>query len=472
VSALVATGVLDPATPAAFAASLGAVVAATGAAGVTAYRFAGRSLRRLVVTPFGLAAITWLVLLVGRPLDLYVWPGHGAGGLTQLGFGLADLTRAVAIGGLGCAAWYAGYLVLARPPTPRVAVRRPLPVSGRGAASVLALGTLLWALLFVRQGGPSAILQAPASIRVNQGASFYAFVGVWMIQGVALYAFASLLAGGGRVAKRVLWASVVLALLAALALQLRGLVAVAVIGALAIYVTVRRVSRRQAVVGLAVLILGVLAFGAAQQVRQYGSSMPTADAIRLTARTPVHLMYMSDLSTFDNLVALRQIVPESLDYLDGETLLAIPQAVVPRAVWPDKPVSIDLRVGGLLYPGSGVGIPITMQGELFWNGGLVAVFIGALLIGLAFGALARAGLGSRLGPALVLYAAVFPFTHAALTRSLASAAQNIVFVLLGVGIAIAALDPAATRTLVRRLSEAVPVALPRLRGAPRRGRVV
>jgi hypothetical protein len=461
---LVAARRLDPDTSAALLLVLASVVAVTVTSGIAAYRLGGRSIQRLAVTPFALAAVTWLVLFVLRPLELYVWPDHAATSILQFGFGSGELVRAVAIAGLGAAGWCVGYvLVLALPRRERGTVTgAPLRVSGRGATVALALGTLLWGLLFLRQGGPSALIHEPVSIRVNQGSSFYGFVGLWIVQGTALYALVSVLQGGGRAAKRVLLAAAALSFVAGLALQLRGLFAVAVIGGAAIYVALRPIRRRHAAVALVVCLVGVFAFGVAQQVRAYTNAVPTGEAIRLTAHTPLSAMYVSDLSTYDNLVAIQMLVPGSLDYLDGETLVDIPEALVPRAVWPEKPVSIDLQVGALLYPGVSVGIPISMQGELYWNGGLPLVLFGALVIGLALGALARWGLGAAPGVALVVYAAVFPFTHALLTRSFAAGFQNVVFAVLGVGVAVVALDPARVRAFGRRLADSVPAAVPRV----------
>ena len=464
---LLVTGRMEGGSAFAFGVALASVTVIVLATAAAAYDLAGRSVRRLALTPFALAAITWIILFVLRPLELYIWPEHAAISLAQLGFELADLTRGVALAGLGCAAFSAAYLLALRS-AHTASSRGPtgsFSLSGRRAALVLGAGTVLWLLLFLRQGGPSALLHSPASIRTNQGASFYAFVGVWMVQGTALYSLAAVLTGGGRTAKRVLWASVALSLLASAALQLRGLLAVAVLAAAAIYILVRGVTRRTAAVGAVAILLGGAAFVVAQQVRAYSTMVSTSEAVSLTVRTPPHLMLVSDLSTYENLVAMEILVPESIAYLDGETLVAIPQALVPRAIWPDKPETIDARVGAYFYPGVGVGIPITMQGELFWNGGLVVLLLGSLVLGGAFGALARAGLHVRVGAALVLYAAVFPFTHAALTRSLASATQNVAFVLLGVGLAIVVLDRRSTQALVARLRAAPGLALAPLRRA-------
>jgi hypothetical protein len=433
-AALIATSSLDPGRPLWFFASLALVVLTIAAASTLAYRRSGSSLKAVAISPLAIAAATWGMLFVLRPLDLYVGPERAVLGLAQFGFSRSDLTRTVAIGALGCACWSIGYLLtLGTAPTTRPPLR-PATVSGRGAALALAVGTLLWGLLFLRQGGPAALLEAAGSLRANQTGSFYGFVGVWLVQGVVLVSLAAVLRGGGRTARRAVLAGIPLSVAAAVALELRGLATFAAVSAVIIFVTLRRVRRRYVVAGAVLAVLGVLVLGVTQQVRAYSTRVSTAEAIRLTAKTPLGQMYESDLSTFDNFVAVQSLVPGSVPYLEGQTLFEIPVALVPRRYWADKPLGIDFRTSGLLYPGVSVAVPIGLQGELYWNGGLPLVALGALALGLAFGLLGRLGLRMAPGSGMfVLYAAATPLTHAFLTRGLATMTANLVFAVVGVG---------------------------------------
>jgi hypothetical protein len=198
--------------------------------------------------------------------------------------------------------------------------------------------------------------------------------------------------------------------------------------------SLRRPGRRHLVaIGIAA-VLGVVALGFAQQVRNYSASTSTGQAVRIAARTPVGYWFGSDLSTFDNFVALRLLVPGSVEYLDGESLAAIPTAVVPRSVWHGKPAALDVRAASYLYPGSGAAVPVSLQGELYWNAGLPAVAAGMALMGLLMGLFACAGWRVHPGSGwFVLYASALPFTHAFLTRGLATMTANLVFALIGVG---------------------------------------
>jgi hypothetical protein len=121
-----------------------------------------------------------------------------------------------------------------------------------------------------------------------------------------------------------------------------------------------------------------------------------------------------------------------VSYLGGRTIVEIPAAFVPRSLWSGKPTGIDFLAASYLYPGVYVGIPLTVQGELYWNGGMPFVIAGSLILGLLFGLLARAGLGSPPGSGrFVLYAAAVPFTHAFLTRGLATMAEGLAFAMIG-----------------------------------------
>jgi hypothetical protein len=187
----------------------------------------------------------------------------------------------------------------------------------------------------------------------------------------------------------------------------------AFISAAAIVICVSRLRRRHLTLGIAVVLLVVLGLGFAQQVRVYTSTMPTTDAIHAAKRTPLWADFVSDLATYDHFAAMRELVPGSIASLHGKT--------------------VDARVASYLYPGASAEVPISMQGELYWNGGLSAVVVGGFVLGLAFGVLARFGLGARPGsPAFVLYIVALPFTHAFLTRGFAPTTESIVFAGVGV----------------------------------------
>lgn len=100
----------------------------------------------------------------------------------------------------------------------------------------------------------------------------------------------------------------------------------------------------------------------------------------LPADTPFLLrnvvIFINRWAGFDGLVAVLTNVPERFEFVYGKDLLLIPFALIPRAIWPDKPVSdvqsifdqqITMAAGSSTSP-----YPIA---EGYFNGGLVGVIL-------------------------------------------------------------------------------------------------
>ncbi len=443
----IAAGALDRALGFGLLLCVVATVAITFAvAAGEARRRAGGSWQAVVVSPLAAAIVSWGALYAWRPLSLWLWPRDSTLALSALGFAGEDLTKAAAIGALGGASWVLGYLLLLG--RRRVVVpalrpqRQPMTRSELGAGvALLAFGSLLWGALFMRQGGFAVLSSAPGELHNDGFGSGYAVLGVWIVQGVALRGLIALLRGGGRNAAWMLALGTGTSLVAALAMQARGLLFLGVVAAGVIVLCLRTPSRRAFAVTCAVAVAAIPAGTFLQQVRSYSQSAAPREAVLLALQTPPGTFLISDLSVFDNLVAFRQLVPRSVPRLDGATLAAVPLAFVPRALWPGKPLPVDQQVTAILYPGSTAGSPIGLQGELLWNFGLAGVVLGALLVGGLMGLLARTR--HRIGGpgALLLYAVAIASVVAPLTRALAPMATNTAMALLGGGVVAAALSP-------------------------------
>jgi oligosaccharide repeat unit polymerase len=421
---------------------------------------AGRLLsgwRWLLASPVAIAAATWLPLFALRPIELYFYPGEAITPMIQLGYDTGDLSRTVAIGGIGCATWSIGFLaVLAsvRSGPMEVPSLAPLQLRRRAPWIVIGLGAMLAGALFMRQGGPSALVHSAGSLHTNQGSGFYGQFGIWMLVGTALYAFATLLQRPDDArARRVLAVSAPLAIGSTLALGSRGFIAFGLLAAGVIYLRMRAPSGRAVAITLsiAVLIAGLLEVVAI--VRTNAASADLATSIERTVETPVPAFQTADLSVFDDFVAMQTVVPSSISRLDGSSLLQIPAALAPRALWPGKPEPLDNLVTEYLYPGQVAGSPITMQGELFWNFGLAGVAIGSLLIGALMG-WSVALLFRRDVLSLLLYAVLYVSVFALLTRALGTMTANTFIALVGVGVATVSAGTATLPPLrgqVRRL---------------------
>ena len=411
--------------------------------------------RLVLASPLAIAAATWLALFVLRPLELYFYPAETITPLLQLGYDSGDLCRTVAIAGIGAATWALGFLLvltLLRERLRELPALDPIGMRRRAPWVVLAVGACLAGILFMRQGGVSALINSAGSLHTDQGSGFYGQIGIWMLVGVTLYAFAALVQGGkaAAAARPVLIVGAPLAVASTLALGSRGFIVAGVLGACVIYLRLRAPRARTviAALGVALALGAVLEFTAV--VRTNAASEDLGTAIELSAETPVAYFQTADLSAFDDFVVMQQLVPSSISWLQGESLLQIPAALAPRTLWPGKPEPLDSEVTAYLYPGATAGTPITLQGELYWNFGLPGVAIGALVLGALMGwsmlLLLRRDILS-----LLLYAVLYASVFALLTRAIGTMTANTVIALVGVGAAALAVEPRPLRALAAPL---------------------
>lgn len=473
VSLLLAAGALPAGGALAFAIALAALMVPAACAAVLAWRSERVRPSRLALWPLGLACVLWAATFVLRPLTLWESPEYASRALQSLGFDASDLTRTVALAGAGIAAWCLFYVAVLAFPNgggrrlPAVLLRTRPEISTWRAVAVLAAGTLLWGALFQRQGGFDALIHSPASIRSNQQSSFYGFIGVWIVQGAALYAWMAALGAGRRPPPADPWRAWAvfafafgLSIAATVCLQLRELALALVVAMLIVYVHERRPTATRLAWAAGLLALVIVAALVFQQVRDYSQRVSTGRAIELTLDTPPTELASADLDTFDNLVSMRQLVPDSVPFLDGRTLADIPLALVPRALWSGKPQPVDQLASGYLYPGpqplnrtgravsvAGLpGAPISLQGELYWNLGLAGVVVGSGVAGLLMGLVGRLGRRAGESPILLgLIAIAIAFGPLLLTRSVAAMTGNLVLALIGAGIAMGALSRAGPR---------------------------
>jgi hypothetical protein len=76
-----------------FLVALLCVVLSIAVAGVVAFRRCGGSWRALAISPYSIAATTWLAMFFLRPLQLWFSPGQAAQPLAELGVRPGELTR-------------------------------------------------------------------------------------------------------------------------------------------------------------------------------------------------------------------------------------------------------------------------------------------------------------------------------------------------------------------------------------------
>jgi len=92
----------------------------------------------------------------------------------------------------------------------------------------------------------------------------------------------------------------------------------------------------------------------------------------------------ANLASIESLSRIVDAVPTKLDYLYGQTFYWTTLSPIPRALWPEKPVTtIGLYLKHHLENSNAVagGVPASWLGELYLNGGLLGVVVGQLLFG-------------------------------------------------------------------------------------------
>lgn len=96
------------------------------------------------------------------------------------------------------------------------------------------------------------------------------------------------------------------------------------------------------------------------------------------------LQVASRVRLVDNFILIGEKTPSAIPYRDPMDILAAPlQGVVPRAVWPDKPVRLaGYEFYKVYYQGQGQSSSaVTLQGSLYMHGGLGVFLVGMFVVG-------------------------------------------------------------------------------------------
>ncbi|HVF77394.1 MAG TPA: hypothetical protein VNA28_03775 [Solirubrobacteraceae bacterium] len=378
---------------------------------------ARHGVRATLLSPLTLVAVLLIGHAAVRPLVLSSDPEAAVLGVWRLGWSENALAEAGWILVVGFGLFGVAFALALRRPAPVTADRA---VSGARCLAAAAIGCVLWGALFLRLGGPQALIEDPASLKTGQ------FGGAYGLAGLAACTAATLLAFDGwlREQKRRMLAVAAIcgatALLGSICLATRGPILVTLLGGLLLLGWRRRLRVRQAVVVGLALVVAVVGAQVLRQVREYAQFGTVQEAVSTTLRTDPLALLSADLIEYDHLVALVQLVPDPLARLDGESVAAVPKAFVPRALWADKPRPIDYELSEVLYgPSTLAGTPFTLPGELWWNFGWLGVVLGCPLLGFVFGSAWWRWSGSE-GVRAVAVAVAGAYGYLLLTRPLAA----------------------------------------------------
>ena len=352
-----------------------------------------------VFEPIVWFSIMFLLLFVGRPAwDL----GHHnfiyTGRLIEPTF-----TRMIVAGLLGGTGFAIGYLS----PAARSLVTRlprPRPLDSRRLMTwsfvILGLALLAFAIFFIHARGwhdPAGFFFRGTK-RLEQlsasptATSKYFLASILLMVPVALF-FWSIRekeGRGTRLGRIAGWAALV-SIIAFLAYNLgagQRRYVIVMVGALAVYFYLRR-GRRPS--GKALVIAAIVALTLVSMIRdvRFAHSRHThTDPVQwLPWNAVTHLFETQDTGVAPALATEMLVVPADLHYTYGATTVFGPfVTMVPRQIWHHKPLPADQQVLASVWGGTPCGAngqcsTFSPFGEPYRDGGLVAVFIFAVLFG-------------------------------------------------------------------------------------------
>jgi hypothetical protein len=405
---------------------LAAAAAVLGAAGLVWVSLNARGVSATLRSPIPVFAAVLLGEFALRPIGLFLDPHSAADGLAFLGFSWTDVARSAALGSsglliLGVAfllAWHAGPLQLEPSPS-----GEPAAAPRRLAASTIAVlaGCALWGVLFFRLGGLSTLTTHVAQLHLGQFGGGYGVFGMMLCLGAAVVASRRWARENSRVHGLFALAALGTGTLASVCLATRGPLIATVVACLVLVVRYRRPTMRQVAVTTTVVVIGLGGLVFMRAVRDYNQIQSLPDAVSTAAHTPVLVLVSSELQEFDHLVALDEIVPDGLPWLNGRSFADVPAAFAPRTLWPGKPLPIDFLLSQALYGSSAAaGTPFTLPGEAYWNSGFPLSLVVLLVLGLAAGLAWRFLSERESALASVSSALLVGYSYLLLTRPLAA----------------------------------------------------
>jgi hypothetical protein len=346
-----------------------------------------------------LFAVMFLLLFVLRPAwDLWHHNFIYTGRLISPTF-----TKMLVAGLLAGTGFVIGYLA---PPASTLAARLPRPPALEPrrlmvwSTVVLAVAFVAFLIFFVDSRGwrdPGEFFLRSKG-RLEQlvasptATSKYFLASILLMVPVALF-FLSIRYGGGadaRMRRIAGWAGLV-SILAFLVYNFSAgqrRYVIVMVGALALYYYLRRGRRPSALSLVIAAVVTLTVVSAVRDLRFAHARSTSPDPVQwLPWDAAVHLFETQDTGVAPALATQMLVVPSELDYTYGaKTVIGPFVTLVPRQIWKDKPLPADQQVLATVWGGTPCGFKgqcstFSPFGEPYRDGGLVGVFLFALLFG-------------------------------------------------------------------------------------------
>lgn len=256
----------------------------------------------------------------------------------------------------------------------------------------LIMGTsllLMWRFV----GGASEIMKNPTRLRGAFAGEFYITLGV-LVAPVVILIF---LARGFQTGKPSLtvWILALVYSIVSLFLGSRSNIVGLWLGIYLLFVLIRRQRSLFSIlaVTLALVVLGLVGVvGVGEFRRLGGGSLDLADYLtspemRFGGENTIDL-FLREFGEIEIFAYALKIFPEEMPFLYGRSYLDLFFQIVPRSIWPEKPLPSGFLLGDIIF-GKYVGAPATILGDLYINFGHLGVVVGMIAFGVVCNLLDR-----------------------------------------------------------------------------------
>jgi hypothetical protein len=139
-------------------------------------------------------------------------------------------------------------------------------------------------------------------------------------------------------------------------------------------------------------MIGFALLGWMREIRDVGKRGDMLAKLAASLAAPIreagHILAGSDAEMFDSLANALMIVPEHLPFQHGSTITDILIRIVPRPLWPDKPLESNDALVDTLWPvhysQSRAAPAFSLIGPFYADSGIITVALGMFLTGVLF----------------------------------------------------------------------------------------